>query len=79
MSTGSIRDCPGAEPHFRVEDKQNYTLLLKELRMRFDRLEKELHRPLYVTIATGASQEFLTHTEMDKGAEICGYGQPDVL
>lgn len=57
---------PGAEPHFRVEDKQNYTLLLKELRRRFNQLEKELHRPLYITIATGASQEFLDHTEMDK-------------
>jgi chitinase len=57
---------PGAEPHFRAEDKQNYTLLLKELRARFNGLEKELHRPLYVTVATGASSEFLAHTEMEK-------------
>jgi chitinase len=57
---------PGATPHFRPEDKQTYTLLLKELRARFNQLEKELHRPLFVTIATGASQEFLDHTEMDK-------------
>ena len=57
---------PGAESHFRPEDKQNYTLLLKELRMRFDQLEKKLHRRLYVTVATGASSEFLAHTEMDK-------------
>jgi chitinase len=57
---------PGAESHFRPEDKQNYTLLLKELRLRFDQLEKKLHRRLYVTIATGASSEFLAHTEMDK-------------
>jgi chitinase len=56
----------GATNHFRPEDKQNYTLLLKELRSRFDDLQKELHRPLYVTIATGASQEFLDHTEMDQ-------------
>ncbi len=57
---------PGAESHFRPEDKQNYTLLLKELRVRFNPLQKELHRRLYVTIATGATQEFLAHTEMDK-------------
>ena len=57
---------PGAETHFRAEDKQNYTLLLKELRSRFDKLEKELHRPLYITVATGASSEFLSHTEMNK-------------
>jgi chitinase len=57
---------PGAETHFRAEDKQNYTLLLKELRSRFDKSEKELHRRLYVTVATGASSEFLSHTEMNK-------------
>jgi chitinase len=56
----------GAESHFRAEDKQNYTLLLKELRARFDREEKTLHRRLYLTIATGASPEFLAHTEMEK-------------
>lgn len=57
---------PGAEPHFRIEDKQNYTLLLKELRMRFNKLEKDLHRRLYLTVATGSSSEFLSHTEMNK-------------
>jgi chitinase len=56
----------GATKNFRPEDKQNYTLLLKELRARFDLMEKEVHRRLYVTIATGASQEFLAHTEMNK-------------
>jgi chitinase len=60
---------PGAESHFRAEDKQTYTLLLKELRARFNGLEKELHRPLYVTVATGASSEFLEHTEMGKVQE----------
>ncbi len=57
---------PGATTHFRAEDRQNYTLLLKELRIRFDKLEKRLHRPLAITVATGASSEFLAHTEMDK-------------
>lgn len=57
---------PGSTTHFRPEDTQNYTLLLKELRSRFDQLEKTLHRPLYLTIATGASPEFLDHTEMAK-------------
>ena len=56
----------GSTSHFRPEDKQNYTLLLKELRTRFNRLQKELHRQLYLTVATGASEEFLTHTEMDR-------------
>jgi chitinase len=56
----------GATKNFRPEDKQNYTLLLKELRARFNLMEKEVHRRLYVTIATGASREFLAHTEMNK-------------
>jgi chitinase len=51
---------------FRPEDKQNYTLLLKELRERFKKMQKTLHRHLYITIAAGASSEFLEHTEMDK-------------
>ncbi len=51
---------------FRPEDKQNYTLLLKELRERFKKMQKPLHRHLYITIAAGASAEFLEHTEMDK-------------
>jgi chitinase len=56
----------GAGNHFRPEDKQNYTLLLKELRKRFDQQQKKLHRQLYITIATGASSSFLAHTEMGK-------------
>ncbi|AXC13127.1 Chitinase [Acidisarcina polymorpha] len=54
----------GAGNPFRSEDKQNYTLLLKELRERFDKVEKQIHRRLYITIATGASTEFLEHTDM---------------
>ena len=57
---------PGATNNYRPEDKENYTLLLKELRQNFDKLEKKLGRPLYLTAAVGASQEFLDHTEMKK-------------
>lgn len=56
----------GATDHFRPEDKQNYTLLLKELRQRFGREQKKLHRRLLLSIATGASAKFLEHTEMNK-------------
>ncbi|MGO8720505.1 MAG: glycoside hydrolase family 18 protein [Acidobacteriaceae bacterium] len=51
---------------FRPEDKQNYTLLLKELRERFKKMQKTLHRRLYISIAAGASADFLQHTEMAK-------------
>jgi chitinase len=51
---------------FRPEDKENYTLLLKELRLRFNREGHRLHRRLYTSIATGGGKNFLEHTEMAK-------------
>jgi chitinase len=56
----------GSTNHFRPEDKQNFTLLLKELRERFDREQKTIHRRLFLTIAAGASSSYLEHTEMRK-------------
>ena len=54
----------GAGNTFRPEDKQTYTLLLKELRHRFDIMSVTLHHPLYLTVAAGSSSAFLEHTEM---------------
>jgi chitinase len=56
----------GDDNKFRPEDKENYTLLLKELRLRFDREGRRLHRHLYTSIATGGGKNFLDHTEMEK-------------
>jgi chitinase len=56
----------GDDNRFRPEDKKNYTLLLKELRLRFNREGHRLHRHLYTSIATGSGKNFLEHTEMDK-------------
>jgi chitinase len=56
----------GSSNHFRPQDNRNFTLLLKELRQRFDQLQSKLHRPLYLTIAAGASSSYLEHTEMDQ-------------
>jgi chitinase len=61
---------PGATENFRPEDQQNYTLLLSELRQSFNKLEKQLHRRLYLTIAAGAFSNYLAHTEMNKVARI---------
>ena len=57
---------PGAGHAFRGEDKRNFTLLVKELRARFDAETRKSGRRLYLTIAAGASDEFLAHTEMGK-------------
>jgi chitinase len=48
----------------RVEDKQTYTLLMKELRQRFNKEEKRLGRPLVTSSATGATRKWLDHTDM---------------
>jgi chitinase len=55
---------PGAGHTFRPEDKHNFTLLLKELRARLDEESTQMNRRLLLTIAAGATSEYLEHTEM---------------
>jgi chitinase len=59
----------GSGHSFRSEDRRNFTLLLKELRMRFDRETAKGHRRLYLTIAAGSGDDYLAHTEMKKVQE----------
>ncbi len=59
---------PGNGNTNRPEDKHNYTALLKELRQRFDKLQKPFGRHLLISVATGADKNFLEHTEMRKVA-----------
>ncbi|MCP3930205.1 MAG: glycoside hydrolase family 18 protein [Bacteroidetes bacterium] len=55
---------------FRTEDKENFTEMLKSVREKLDALSKAENRfednPYLLTIATGANQKYLDHTEMDK-------------
>lgn len=60
----------GAGNRFRPEDKQNYTLLLTELHKRFQREGRRLGRPLLLSVAVGASEDFLEHTEMRRVARV---------
>lgn len=60
---------PGAGHPFRSEDKANFTLLLKELRARFDDMEKHGTRRMILSIAAGASDEFLAHTDVGKAGK----------
>lgn len=55
---------PGAGNVFRKEDKENFTSLLRELRQAFDAESQRTRRKLYLTIAAGASDQFLEHTQM---------------
>ncbi len=61
---------PGAGHRYRAEDKQNFTLLLRDLCQRFAQEEKASGRRLYLTIAAEASEEYLAHTEMAKVQRI---------
>jgi chitinase len=54
----------GAGNRFRPEDKHNFTLLLEDLRRRFDQEQRTLGRPLLLSIAAGADRDWLDHTEM---------------
>ncbi len=60
----------GAGHKFRKEDGANFTLLLKELRGRFDRESEATKRRLYLTFAAGASSQYLQHTEVAKAQEF---------
>lgn len=55
---------PGDNNVYRPEDKQNFTALLRELRAWFNQEQKKLGRHLITSIAAGASQDFVDHTEM---------------
>ncbi len=61
---------PGMGNPHRPEDAQHYTALLTELRRRFDLEGKRLGRQLLTSVATGASLNFLAHTEMGKVARV---------
>ncbi|WP_375143054.1 glycosyl hydrolase family 18 protein [Paenibacillus sp. D2_2] len=55
---------------YRPEDKQNYTLLLQEIRNQLDAAGAEDGKHYLLTIASGASQEFVDNTELGKIAQI---------
>ncbi|MFC3093280.1 glycoside hydrolase family 18 protein [Alteromonas sediminis] len=55
---------PGAGNVHRDEDGKNFTLVLKGLRQRLDKLEGELGRPLLLTIASGGFQAFIDQSDI---------------
>ena len=59
---------PGAGNPFRGEDKQNFTSLVRALRDSLDQESRKTGRKYFLTIAAGALDEYLAHTEMDKVA-----------
>jgi chitinase len=64
---------PGAGNPHRPEDKENFTALMSELRSALDRDGSARGRKLLLTLAAGASPDFLAHTEMDKVAAVSDF------
>jgi chitinase len=64
---------PGFGNTHRPEDKENFTALMSELRAALDRDGARRKRKLLLTLAAGASPDFLAHTEMDKVAAVSDF------
>ena len=67
---------PGAGNVFRAVDRENFTLMLEELRIQLDEqtaADGREDNPYLLTIATGASQGFLQNTEMHKAHQYLDY------
>jgi len=58
---------------YRPEDKQNFTLMFKEIRVELDKLEAEKSRKYLLTAAVGGSKSFVNNTEMAEVAKILDY------
>lgn len=57
----------------RPEDKENYTLMFKELRHDLDSLALQTHKTYLLSTAVGAFKGYITHTEMDKVQQYVNY------
>ncbi|MEM6377271.1 MAG: glycoside hydrolase family 18 protein [Bacteroidota bacterium] len=57
---------PGAGNIHRPEDKQNFTLILRDLRTALDKVGERDEKHYLLTIASAANERYLALTEMDK-------------
>jgi chitinase len=61
---------PGYGNVHRAEDKPNFTSLMRELRAALDARGRSRKRAYLLTLAAGASSDFLAHTEMARVAAV---------
>ncbi len=61
---------PGIGNRFRLEDSDNYTALMHDLRSTLDDAQQRWHRPLLTSVAAGANLDFLAHTNMRSVANL---------
>ena len=58
---------------YRPEDKQNFTLMFKDIRTELNKLEAEKSKKYLLTAAVGGSKSFVNNTEMAEVAKILDY------
>lgn len=58
---------------FRPSDKENFTLLLAEIRKHLDNQGKKDNNHYLLTIATGADQAYIDHTNLGKAQEYLDF------
>ncbi len=63
----------GANNIFRLEDKQTYTLMFKELRNELNKVQHETGRRMFVTTAVGGFKRYTLNTEMGKAQKYLDY------
>jgi chitinase len=61
---------PGYGNVHRAEDKRNFTSLMRDLRAALDGRGRRTRRSYLLTLAAGASSDFLAHTEMGRVAAV---------
>ena len=65
---------PGYEGNiYRPEDKQNYTLMFRELRKQLDSLQQQTGKKYLLTTAAGGFKSFLDYTEMGNAQQYLDY------
>lgn len=63
----------GEDNPFRASDKDNFTLLLADIRAALDAKGKENNTHYLLTIATGADQAYIDHTNLGKAHEYLDF------
>lgn len=58
---------------FRPSDKENFTLLLAEIRKQLNEVSKTNGKQYLLTIATGADQTYIDHTDLGKAQEYLDF------
>jgi len=65
---------PGEEGNiYRPEDKQNFTLMFKELRLELDSLQQQTGKKYLLTTAVGGFSRFIQNTEMGNAQQYLDY------